>query len=95
MIRLRLLPLALLFLVACRAPATVVPTSAIPATPAVATPTLAPAVTATLGPPIYTDPAQPLAARVDDLLARMTLPEKIGQMTQVEKDRIVPADISA
>ena len=30
--------------------------------------------------PIYKDPAQPLAARVDDLLARMTLEEKIAQM---------------
>lgn len=30
--------------------------------------------------PIYKDPAQPLAARVSDLLARMTLEEKIAQM---------------
>ncbi|MEJ8814127.1 glycoside hydrolase family 3 N-terminal domain-containing protein [Variovorax ureilyticus] len=30
--------------------------------------------------PLYKDPAQPLAARVDDLLGRMTLEEKIAQM---------------
>ncbi|HQE93685.1 MAG TPA: glycoside hydrolase family 3 C-terminal domain-containing protein [Anaerolineae bacterium] len=29
---------------------------------------------------IYTDPAQPIAARVADLISRMTLPEKISQM---------------
>jgi beta-glucosidase len=30
--------------------------------------------------PIYQDPRQPLSKRVDDLLARMTLKEKIGQL---------------
>jgi len=35
--------------------------------------------------PIYKDSAAPIAQRVEDLLARMTLEEKIGQMTQVEK----------
>ncbi|XP_030451079.1 uncharacterized protein LOC115673134 isoform X2 [Syzygium oleosum] len=35
----------------------------------------------------YKDPEQPVAARVKDLLSRMTLEEKIGQMTQI--DRIV------
>jgi beta-glucosidase len=35
--------------------------------------------------PIYQDPAQPVPARVADLLARMTLDEKIGQMTQVDR----------
>ncbi|CAL4919085.1 unnamed protein product [Urochloa decumbens] len=34
------------------------------------------------------DPRQPVAARVRDLLARMTLAEKIGQMTQVERENI-------
>lgn len=29
---------------------------------------------------IYTDPAQPVAARVADLISRMTLPEKVSQM---------------
>src|SRR5687768_4951207 len=32
-------------------------------------------------------------AHVEDLLARMTLDEKIGQMTQVEKNSIKPGDI--
>jgi beta-glucosidase len=32
-------------------------------------------------------------ARVEDLLGRMTLAEKIGQMTQVEKNSITPAEV--
>ena len=47
-----------------------------------------------LGPVIYTDPSQPVEVRVEDLLKRMTLDEKIGQMTQVEKDSIETGDIS-
>jgi len=47
-----------------------------------------------LGPVIYTDPSQPVDARVEDLLKRMTLDEKIGQMTQVEKNSIKPGDIT-
>ncbi|XP_047092558.1 beta-glucosidase BoGH3B-like [Lolium rigidum] len=35
--------------------------------------------------PLYKDPAQPVEARVTDLLGRMTLAEKIGQMTQIER----------
>ena len=31
-------------------------------------------------PPLYLDPNQPLEHRVEDLLRRMTLPEKVGQM---------------
>jgi beta-glucosidase len=46
------------------------------------------------GPIIYTDPSQPIESRVEDLLKRMTLDEKIGQMTQVEKGSIVPGDIT-
>jgi beta-glucosidase len=34
---------------------------------------------------IYKDPSQPVPARVADLLSRMTLDEKIGQMTQAER----------
>jgi beta-glucosidase len=34
--------------------------------------------------PLYLDPSQPVEARVDDLLARMSLDEKIGQMSLVE-----------
>ncbi|XP_010266636.1 PREDICTED: uncharacterized protein LOC104604111 [Nelumbo nucifera] len=33
----------------------------------------------------YKDPQQPLNVRVKDLLSRMTLEEKIGQMTQIER----------
>lgn len=33
--------------------------------------------------PIYPDASQPIDARIDDLLARMTLEEKIGQITTV------------
>ncbi|HSK65320.1 MAG TPA: glycoside hydrolase family 3 N-terminal domain-containing protein [Anaerolineales bacterium] len=47
-----------------------------------------------LGPVLYTDPAKPVEARVEDLLKRMTLDEKIGQMTQVEKNSIKPGDIT-
>ncbi len=39
---------------------------------------------------IYRDPTQPVEARVEDLLARMTLEEKIGQMTLVEKNSLNP-----
>ena len=35
--------------------------------------------------PIYLDPAYSIEERVDDLLSRMTLDEKIGQMTQAER----------
>ncbi len=47
-----------------------------------------------LGTVLYTDPIQPVEARVEDLLKRMTLDEKIGQMTQVEKNSIKPGDIT-
>jgi beta-glucosidase len=44
--------------------------------------------------PAYLDPSLPVEERVADLLARMTLEEKIGQMTLVEKDSIYPPDIA-
>lgn len=50
--------------------------------------------TTTSDSPISTDPSQPVEKRVDDLLKRMTLDEKIGQMTQVEKNSIGPGDIT-
>ena len=44
---------------------------------------------------IYKDPSQPVPARVADLLSRMTLDEKIGQMTQAERADITNnADIA-
>ena len=42
----------------------------------------------------YQDPALPVAARVDDLLARMTLDDKVGQMTQAERAAITPAQLT-
>ena len=39
-------------------------------------------------PPPYMDPSLPVGQRVDDLLSRMTLAEKIGQMTQTERYQV-------
>ena len=58
-----------------------------------ATPSASP--TPSLPAAIYTDPSQPIEARVEDLLSRMTLDEKIGQMTQVELSSIQPADVTS
>src|SRR5215216_1231232 len=52
------------------------------------------AATEALGPVIYNDSTQPVEKRIEDLLARMTLEEKIGQMTQVEKNSIQSGDIT-
>lgn len=38
----------------------------------------------------YKDPNQPVAARVKDLLERMTMEEKIGQMVQIERISATP-----
>ncbi|KVI11280.1 Glycoside hydrolase family 3 [Cynara cardunculus var. scolymus] len=38
----------------------------------------------------YKDPKQPVAARVKDLLGRMTMEEKIGQMVQIERISATP-----
>lgn len=40
---------------------------------------------------IYRDPNESVEARVKDLLSRMTLEEKIGQMTQIER-RVATSD---
>jgi beta-glucosidase len=38
----------------------------------------------------YKDPKQPLGARIRDLMNRMTLQEKIGQMVQIERSVATP-----
>ena len=42
----------------------------------------------------YQDPTLPVATRVADLLSRMTLDEKIGQMTQAERANASASDIT-
>jgi beta-glucosidase len=77
---------ALLFLAACRQSEPAIDETI--STDSVTEPTAVPTT------PAYLDPSLPVAERVDDLLARMTLAEKIGQMTLVEKDSLLPADIT-
>src|SRR4051794_37946082 len=48
----------------------------------------------TAGPYPYQDPTLPVATRVSDLLSRMTLDEKLGQMTQAERSAVTNADIT-
>jgi beta-glucosidase len=43
---------------------------------------------------LYQDVAQPVEARVSDLLARMTIEEKIGQMIQPAFSSITPAEVA-
>jgi beta-glucosidase len=42
----------------------------------------------------YQDPALPVADRVSDLLGRMSLDEKIGQMTQAERAAVTTSDVT-
>lgn len=42
------------------------------------------------GGPVYLNPRAPIPKRVDDLLSRMTLEEKVGQMTQAERAELTP-----
>src|SRR5690349_17908080 len=42
----------------------------------------------------YPDPSLPVATRVSQLMATMTLDEKIGQMTQAERAAVSNADIT-
>ena len=42
----------------------------------------------------YQDPSLPVKQRVQDLLSRMKLAEKIGQMTQAERGSVSNADIT-
>ncbi|HET8683385.1 MAG TPA: glycoside hydrolase family 3 N-terminal domain-containing protein, partial [Micromonosporaceae bacterium] len=43
----------------------------------------------------YHDPSLPVATRVADLLGRMSLDEKLGQMTQAERGAVSNADITS
>ncbi|MFZ5989529.1 MAG: glycoside hydrolase family 3 N-terminal domain-containing protein [Bacillota bacterium] len=52
-----------------------------------------PTPTATFNGPIYKNPAAPVEARVQDLLGRMTLDEKVGQMIQAERGGASSADV--
>lgn len=63
-----------------------------PATVAATRPSVV--ATATSSKAVYLDASQPVETRLDDLLQRMTLDEKIGQMTQVEKNSIRAGDIT-
>jgi len=40
--------------------------------------------------PPYLDSRAPISRRVEDLLARMTIEEKVGQMTQAERGAVTP-----
>ncbi|MDX3660213.1 glycoside hydrolase family 3 N-terminal domain-containing protein [Streptomyces sp. ID05-26A] len=53
-----------------------------------------PTGTAAAADPIYKDPTQPIPARVADLLGRMSLDEKVGQMTQAERNAVSNADLT-
>jgi len=42
----------------------------------------------------YHDPTLPVATRVADLMSRMSLDDKLGQMTQAERTAVSPADVT-
>lgn len=42
----------------------------------------------------YLNPSLPIEERIEDLLARMSIEEKIGQMTLVEKNSLTPEDVT-
>src|SRR2546429_9886472 len=56
---------------------------------------LLPAGRAVAAVPPYKDPSQPVPVRVADLLGRMSLDEKLGQMTQAERLAVSGTDITA
>ncbi|MCK2220228.1 glycoside hydrolase family 3 C-terminal domain-containing protein [Actinomadura sp. ATCC 31491] len=43
----------------------------------------------------YQDPALPVATRVADLMSRMSLDDKLGQMTQAERGSVSTADVTS
>jgi beta-glucosidase len=90
---------ASLLLAACAAPTKVPIAPTVTPTELATVPTVTPveptATTKVATGPIYKDPEANIEDRVEDLLARMTLAEKIGQMTQVEKNSIRKEDITA
>jgi beta-glucosidase len=45
--------------------------------------------------PLYKNPHAPVSSRVQDLLARMTLDDKIGQMTEAERQAATPAQAAS
>ena len=51
--------------------------------------------TASAAGPVYKDPTAPIPARVADLMNRMSLDEKIGQMTQGERAAATPAQAAS
>ncbi len=88
-----LLVILLVALVACTPAPTPAPPISFPSPTTAAT--IGPASLPTRSTPAYRNPSVPVAQRVDDLLARMTMEEKIGQMTQVENHSIREDDISS
>src|SRR5262249_59313938 len=58
------------------------------AAPGASIPPAPPPTASASGSPAYLTPRLPVQARVADLLGRMTLPEKIGQMVQIEVTQV-------
>ncbi len=84
-------PIAFLWLILLALSGCDAPTPTLMPTPL---PQPSPPTVAAVEPLPYLNSALPIAARVDDLLRRMSLAEKIGQMTLVEKNSIVATDIA-
>ena len=82
--------LALVLLAGCTAAPTTPPSATTPSPASSNASSPAPGASGTAAEP-YRDASLPVEARVDDLLARMTDDEKIGQLTLIEKDSIDPA----
>src|SRR5690606_22415485 len=76
--------LVLLLLAACREAAPPVPTPDATTGPAAENE----------APPVYQDASRPIPERVEDLLSRMSLAEKIGQMTLIEKNSLGEGDVA-